>query len=85
MLLLEDLTWQPKLERLLSLGLTPREAEVLYWFVEGKGAPEIAVIVGVSHNTVRKHAQSVLEKLGVENRTAAAAAVRRRVAPGTAG
>ncbi|WP_414663727.1 response regulator transcription factor [Horticoccus sp. 23ND18S-11] len=70
-LLLEDLTWQPKLERLLALGLTPREAEVLYWFVEGKGAPEIAVIVGVSHNTIRKHAQSVLEKLGVENRTAA--------------
>lgn len=70
-LLLEDQAWQPKVERLLSLGLTPREAEVLFWFVEGKGAPEIATIMGVSHNTVRKHSQSVLEKLGVENRIAA--------------
>ena len=70
-LLLEDLAWQPKVERLLSLGLTPRESEVLFWFVEGKGAPEIAVIMGVSHNTARKHGQSVLEKLGVENRLAA--------------
>lgn len=70
-LLLEDLDWQPKVERLLRLGLTPREAEVLYWFVEGKAAPEIAAILGMSHNTARKHAQSVLEKLGVENRLAA--------------
>jgi DNA-binding CsgD family transcriptional regulator len=70
-LLLEDLAWQPKVERLLALGLTPREAEVLFWFVEGKGAPEIATIIGVSHNTARKHAQSVLEKLGVENRLSA--------------
>ena len=26
-LLLEDLAWQPKVERLTALGLTPREAE----------------------------------------------------------
>lgn len=70
-LLLEDEAWQPKVARLLSLGLTPREAEVLFWFVEGKSAPEIAAIVGASHNTIRKHGQSVLEKLGVENRLAA--------------
>lgn len=70
-LLLEDLAWQPKVAKLISLGLTPREAEVLFWFGEGKSAPEIAMIVGVSHNTVRKHGQSVLEKLGVENRLAA--------------
>jgi DNA-binding response OmpR family regulator/DNA-binding CsgD family transcriptional regulator len=70
-LLLDDLAWQPKVERLLALGLTPREAEVLFWFVEGKGAPEIATIMGVSHNTARKHSQNVLEKLGVENRIAA--------------
>lgn len=78
-LLLEDSAWQPKVERLLALGLTPREAEVLFWFVEGKGAPEIATILGVSHNTARKHAQSVLEKLGVENRLAAVRIAQERL------
>ncbi|PTY07848.1 DNA-binding response regulator [Opitutaceae bacterium EW11] len=78
-LFLEDLAWQPKVERLLVLGLTPREAEVLFWFVEGKGAPEIATILGVSHNTARKHAQSVLEKLGVENRLAAVRIAQERL------
>lgn len=78
-LLLEDLAWQPKVERLTALGLTPREAEVLYWFAEGKGAPEIGVILGISHNTARKHAQRVLEKLGVENRLAAARVARERL------
>ncbi len=70
-ILLEDDAWQPKVRKLVALGLTPREAEVLYWFAEGKAAPEIGGILGVSHNTVRKHAQTILEKLGVENRTAA--------------
>ena len=70
-LLLADQAWQPKVERLVQLGLTPREAEVLYWFAEGKSAPEIAAILSVSHNTIRKHGQSVLEKLQVENRLAA--------------
>jgi DNA-binding response OmpR family regulator/DNA-binding CsgD family transcriptional regulator len=78
-LLLEDLAWQPKVERLTALGLTPREAEVLYWFAEGKGAPEIGLILGVSHNTARKHAQRVLEKLGVENRLAAVRIARERL------
>ncbi len=70
-LFLEDDAWQPKVRKLLALGLTPREAEVLYWLAEGKAAPEIGLILEVSHNTVRKHAQTILDKLGVENRTAA--------------
>ncbi|MBL9205217.1 MAG: response regulator transcription factor [Opitutaceae bacterium] len=78
-LLLEDLAWQPKVDRLIALGLTPREAEVLFWFAEGKGAPEIALIIGVSHNTARKHAQRVLEKLGVENRLAAVRLAREQL------
>lgn len=81
-LLLEDLAWQPKVGKLISLGLTPREAEVLFWFVEGKAAPEIAVIMGVSNNTARKHAQSVLEKLGVENRMAAVRIALERLGAG---
>jgi DNA-binding response OmpR family regulator len=70
-LLLEDEALQPKLRRLMELGLTPREAEVLYWLSQGKAAPDIATILEVSHHTIRKHAQTVLDKLRVENRTGA--------------
>lgn len=59
-------------EPLQALGLTPREAEVLFWLTQGKTSPEIAVILDAAPNTVKKHAQNIFQKLGVENRTAAA-------------
>jgi DNA-binding response OmpR family regulator len=37
---------------LLALGITAREAEVLYWISEGKTNPEIAIIIDASLNTV---------------------------------
>lgn len=55
-----------------SLGLTPREAEVLYWIAEGKSNPEIALILGNMLGTVKKQVQRILEKLGCESRLAAA-------------
>ncbi|MBC8010084.1 MAG: response regulator transcription factor [Burkholderiales bacterium] len=54
-----------------ALGLTPREAEVLLWMAQGKANPEIAVIVGCSAATVKKHSIHLFEKLGVEGRAAA--------------
>ncbi len=59
-------------EPLQALGLTPREAEVLFWLTQGKTSPEIAVILDAALNTIKKHAQNIFLKLGVENRTAAA-------------
>ena len=59
-------------EPLQALGLTPREAEVLFWLTQGKTSPEIAVILDAALNTIKKHAQNIFSKLGVENRTAAA-------------
>jgi DNA-binding NarL/FixJ family response regulator len=59
---------------LLALGLTAREAEVLYWITEGKTNPEIAIILDSSVNTVKKHANNLFAKLGVETRTGAARA-----------
>lgn len=56
---------------LLSLGLTPREAEVLFWLSEGKTNAEIGVILSSARRTVEKHVEHILEKLGVENRAAA--------------
>lgn len=61
----------PKPGDLLVLGLTPREAEVLFWISEGKTNAEIAIILGSSRRTVEKHAEHVLEKLHVENRAGA--------------
>jgi len=54
-----------------ALGLTPREAELLSWVVQGKTNPEIAIILAIKLTTVKKHLESIFAKLGVENRTAA--------------
>lgn len=54
-------------------GLTRREGEVLSWIAQGKTDAEIAVILAVSPRTVEKHVERILAKLGVENRTGAAA------------
>ncbi len=62
-----------------ALGLTAREAEVLYWVVKGKINRDIADIVGASPATVKKHLEHVFAKLGVETRTAAAAMAMNRI------
>ncbi len=54
-----------------TLGLTPREAEVLLWIAQGKSNVEIAIILGNTDNTVKKHIQHIFEKLGVDTRNAA--------------
>ena len=55
-----------------SLGLTPREAEVLTWVAQGKSNYEIGVILSACTGTICKHVEHILAKLNVENRTAAA-------------
>jgi DNA-binding response OmpR family regulator/DNA-binding CsgD family transcriptional regulator len=62
--------WGPN--ALQTLGLTPREAEVLYWITEGKTNPEIATILDTTLHTVKKHNNQLFAKLGVETRMAAA-------------
>jgi DNA-binding CsgD family transcriptional regulator len=42
------------------------------WITHGKTDAEIAAIIGVSTSTVGKHLERIYQKLGVENRTAAA-------------
>jgi DNA-binding NarL/FixJ family response regulator len=56
-----------------ELGLTAREGEVLSWLAKGKTNRDIAQILGLSPRTVDKHLEQIYSKLGVENRTAAAA------------
>ena len=63
-------SWGPKALR--TLGLTPREAEVLYWITEGKTNPEISTILDTTLHTIKKHNNRLFAKLGVETRMAAA-------------
>ena len=60
------------LTNLRSLGLTPRECEVMRWISEGKRDREIAIILNLSARTVGNHAHHIFHKLDVETRTAAA-------------
>jgi len=65
----------------LALGLTPREAELLSWVVQGKTNPEIGIILGIQLTTVKKHLESIFAKLGVENRTAAVTLALEKISP----
>jgi DNA-binding CsgD family transcriptional regulator len=63
---------RPRSDAFKALGLTCREAEVLFWITEGKRDREIACIIGVSARTAQNHVAHILHKLCVETRTAAA-------------
>jgi DNA-binding NarL/FixJ family response regulator len=54
-----------------TLGLSPRQAEILLWVAQGKTNFETALILGISAATVKKHLEHIYEKLGVEGRNAA--------------
>lgn len=54
-----------------ALDLTPRVAEVLLWLAQGKTNGEIALILGNTESTVKKHVLEIFATLGVETRTAA--------------
>lgn len=57
---------------LKSLGLSFREAEIIYWVLQGKTNYEIAIILNIAPGTVKIHLEKIYRKLGVENRMAAA-------------
>lgn len=56
--------------------LTPREREVMRCVREGLSNAEIGRALVIELSTVRKHLEHVYAKLGVRNRTAAAAKIR---------
>lgn len=66
------------LQRVLSL--TSRESEVLLWISRGKANREIGEILAISPRTVNKHLEQIFVKLGVENRSSAAARAVRALA-----
>ncbi len=54
-----------------SLGITPRELEILELIAAGLSNKEIADRVHVSENTVKTHSSRVFDKLGARRRTQA--------------
>jgi DNA-binding NarL/FixJ family response regulator len=69
-------------ERMGTEELTPRESEVLEQIVAGKSNKAIATELAISEATVKTHINTLLGKLGVEDRTqAATAAIRRGIVP----
>ena len=62
-----------RLKLSLTFGLTNREAEVLTWISNGKSDRDIGTILSLSPRTINKHLEHIHKKLGVENRTSAAA------------
>lgn len=54
-----------------AFSLTPRVAETLLWLCQGKTNGDIAIILGISEGTVKKHVLEIFSSLGVETRTAA--------------
>lgn len=54
-------------------SLTQRERDVLRWIAQGCSNREIAVRLGCSPSTVKRHAENIYGKLGVSGRSAAAA------------
>ncbi len=52
--------------------LSPREMEILRCVTRGLSNKEIATELGISHQTVKNHMTSILDKLNVEDRTQAA-------------
>jgi len=58
--------------------LSPREMEILQQVTRGLSNKEIAIALGISHQTVKNHMTAILHKLDVEDRTQAAVYALRR-------
>ncbi len=61
-----------------AAGLTRRELEVLRLLVDGKSDKEIGEALFISHRTAMTHVLNILNKLGVNSRTAAASQALRQ-------
>ena len=56
----------------IPADLSSREMEVLALIVKGKSNKQIGFDLGIAEHTVKNHVKSILDKLGVDDRTQAA-------------
>lgn len=78
-----DTYTDPAIRQIADLGepfqpLSAREMEVLIHISKGMSNKEIAVALGISHQTVKNHVTAILRKLGVDDRTQATVYALRR-------
>lgn len=66
-----DRPFAANVEKIQSLGITPRELEILKLIADGMSTREIASALFVSENTVKTHASRLFGKLDVNRRTKA--------------
>ena len=69
-------TFKPNEKAIASLGLTPRELEILGLLAKGESNKEIARSLGVSPNTIKTHIANLYMKLEVTGRGKAVEAAR---------
>ncbi len=50
-----------------NIRLTNRECEVLLWLARGKTKPDVADILSVSESSIKRHCESIFQKLDVNN------------------
>ncbi len=70
---LVSIVWSQKVPVGREADLTDREVECLYWIAEGKTSEEIAVILGISRNTINNYITSIMRKTATRNRPEAVA------------
>jgi DNA-binding CsgD family transcriptional regulator len=56
---------------LCEIGVTLAQARVLFWILQGKTSPEIALILGIKPRTIDKHTEHIFQTLRVSTRAAA--------------
>lgn len=61
-------------DKYTKVALTNKEIEVLSWIMSGKTDGEIAVILGITKNTVDTHIRKIYKKYDVYNRVTAVVA-----------
>ena len=71
LLLEENMITAFSINALELLGLTRREAEVLFWVTKDKSNASIARTLGCCEGTVRKHLENIYKKLEVQTRIGA--------------
>jgi|GEM_PF-2762128 len=54
-----------------EIDLTEKELAILYWTARGKSAADIAIIIGLSKNTIDTYRRTIISKLNVSNITEA--------------
>jgi DNA-binding CsgD family transcriptional regulator len=76
-LVLHESRLRPELPERWIARLTPREIEIATKVVDGHTNDEIATLLAISEQTVKKHIYNVFQKLGIEHRAQLIATARR--------